>query len=104
MYFNPVLVVADLDLIRTVLTKEFSNFHDRGHLCDEKNDPLSVNIFNLTGAKWKNLRTKLTPVFTPGKIKQQFPYINEISQRLVKYLEKEAQMKSIIEMKDLFGR
>ncbi|XP_012225549.1 probable cytochrome P450 6a14 [Linepithema humile] len=104
MYFNPMLMVADLDFIRTVLTKDFSNFHDRGMFCDEKHDPLSCNLFNLTGTKWKNLRIKMTPIFTPGKIKQQFPYINEISQRLVKYLEKEAQMKSTIEMKDLFER
>jgi len=103
MYFNPILVVADLDLIRTVLTKEFSNFHDRGISC-ANHDPLSINLFNLTGAKWKNLRIKIAPVFTPGKIKQQFVYINEISQCLVKYLEKEAQIKSIIEMKDLFER
>lgn len=104
MYFNPLLVVADLDFIRTILTKEFSNFYDRGMFCDEKHDPLSVHLFNLTGERWKNLRVKLTPVFTPGKIKQQFTYINEISQRFVQYLENEAQMKSTIEMKDLFER
>lgn len=104
LYFNPFLMVANLDLIRLVLTKDFSNFYDRGGFSDEKHDPLSASLFNLTGEKWKNLRTKMTPVFTPGKIKQQFPYIYEISQRFVKYLEKDAEMKSIIEIKDLFGR
>jgi len=103
-FHKPNLIVADLDLIRTVLTKEFGSFHDRGAYCNEEIDPLSGHLFLLSGKKWRNLRVKLTPTFTSGKIKQMFPILMECSRDLAKYLESKAQMKDSIEIKDIFGR
>ncbi|KAL6261403.1 hypothetical protein P5V15_006497 [Pogonomyrmex californicus] len=103
-FFKPNLVIADLDLIRIVLTKEFGSFHDRGMFCNEKIDPLSGHLFLLSGKKWRNLRVKLTPTFTSGKIKQIFTILKECGEEFTKSLESKAQIKGCIEIKEIFAR
>ncbi|EFN89626.1 Probable cytochrome P450 6a14 [Harpegnathos saltator] len=103
-FFKPNLMIADLDLIRTVLTKEFGSFHDRGMFCNEKIDPLSGHLFLLPGKKWRNLRVKLTPTFTSGKIKQMFMVLKECGEEFTKSLESKARTKDVIEIKDIFAR
>ncbi|XP_025997129.2 probable cytochrome P450 6a14 [Solenopsis invicta] len=103
-FFKPNLVITDLELIRTVLIKNFHNFHDRGFYCNEKIDPLTGHLFLLSGQKWKNMRAKLTPTFTPVKIGQMFEIAKKIGNNFAIYLENKAQMKESIEMKDMFSR
>lgn len=103
-FFKPNLVIADPDLIREVLTKEFKNFHDRGMFCNDKVDPLSGHLFLLPGKKWRNLRVKLTPTFTSGKIKKMFVNLKMCGEEFVKSLESIAQTGDSIEIKDWFVR
>ncbi|XP_011164433.3 probable cytochrome P450 6a14 isoform X2 [Solenopsis invicta] len=102
-FFKPNLVIADLDLIRTVLTKEFQSFHDRGMYCNEKIDPLTGNLFLMPGKRWRNMRVKMTPTFTSGKIKQMFAIMKECGEELAKHLENKAKMRDSIEIKDILA-
>ncbi|XP_043258935.1 probable cytochrome P450 6a20 [Colletes gigas] len=104
MLYKPFLMVNEPDLIRDVLAKEFSSFHDRGIYCNEETDPLSGHLFQLPGKKWRNLRVKLTPTFTSGKIKQIFPVLKETGDTLAKFLEDTARSKGTIDVKDVFAR
>ncbi|XP_014488133.1 PREDICTED: probable cytochrome P450 6a14 [Dinoponera quadriceps] len=104
IFFKPNLVIADLDLIRIVLTKKFGSFHDRGMFCNEKTDPLSGHLFLLPGKKWRNLRVKLTPTFTSGKIKQMFVVLKECGEEFVKSLESKVHTENVIEIKDMLAR
>lgn len=106
IYFlhQPNLVIVEPDLIKFVLAKEFSSFHDRGLYCNEKVDPLTGHLFLLPGKKWRNLRVKLTPTFTSGKIKQMFNTIKDTGSLLTEFLEKNAINKETIEIKDIFAR
>ncbi|XP_024936351.1 probable cytochrome P450 6a14 [Cephus cinctus] len=101
---NPALVINDPEIIRHVLTKDFSHFHDRGIYVDEKVDPLSGHLFSLPGEKWKNLRTKLTPTFTSGKIKQMFPIVNQCGVELGDCVEKVLKIDETVEIKDIVAR
>lgn len=66
-FFNePTLLIIEPELIKTLLTKEFSKFHSRGLYYNENIDPLSGHLVNLAGEKWKRIRSKLTPIFTSG--------------------------------------
>ncbi|KAG7206083.1 hypothetical protein KM043_003478 [Ampulex compressa] len=102
--FRPALIIADPDIIRTVLVKEFNSFHDRGMFCNEKTDPLTGHLFLLPGKKWRNLRVKLTPTFTSGKIKQMFLTMRETGDQLSAYLEPKAQARECVDIKDVVGR
>ncbi|XP_076277121.1 putative cytochrome P450 6a13 [Lasioglossum baleicum] len=104
MLHRPYLILTDPNLIRDVLAKEFSNFHDRGMFCNPETDPLSGNLFQLPGKKWRNLRVKLTPTFTSGKIKQIFPILKETGDTLNKFFDRKVESKESIDVKDIFTR
>lgn len=104
MFHKPFLMVNDPELIKTVLTKDFMSFHDRGLFCNEKIDPLSGHLFQLPGKKWRNLRVKLTPTFTSGKIKSIFPVLKETGDTLSTYLEDQARIGATVDIKDVFAK
>ncbi|KAH8268597.1 hypothetical protein KR026_009904 [Drosophila bipectinata] len=84
---RPALLIRDSQLAHDVLVKDFASFHDRGVYVDEKNDPISANLFALEGASWKTLRTKLSPSFTSGKLKAMFQTSNDVGDKLVAHLD-----------------
>ncbi|ALC42507.1 Cyp6d2 [Drosophila busckii] len=86
MVGTPTLLVRDAELAQQLMTKDFASFHDRGVYVDEQHDPLSSNLFNLQGAAWRNLRNKLTPSFSSGKIKGMFGTIDDVGDKLVQHL------------------
>lgn len=104
MLSNPILLINDPELIRFVLVKEFSKFRDRGLYFNDKVDPLTSNLFFLPGEKWKRLRSKLTPTFTSGKLKEIYPLIKEIGDGLATVVYKSLEKSEFIEVKDLSAR
>lgn len=82
------LVVNDPLLIQDIMIRDFNSFHDRPFHVDEKFDPLTGHLFSLSGQKWRDLRVKLSPTFTSGKLKGMFPIIKGCGQVLEDYLVK----------------
>ncbi|KAH8267387.1 hypothetical protein KR026_007197, partial [Drosophila bipectinata] len=80
--YKPALVVRDLDLIKTVMIKKFQYFHNRV-LQTDPHDALGFNnLFFARSPEWKELRNKISPVFTSGKIKQMYPLMVKIGKDL----------------------
>lgn len=100
----PIAMILDLDLVKHVLVKDFSNFSDKGFYSNEEDDPLSANLFTLDGEKWKNLRHKLTPTFTSGKMKMMFSNVVEVGERFKDCLQEKIQDNNELEIKDLLAR
>nr|QFR37028.1 cytochrome P450 6NP1 [Forficula auricularia] len=94
------LLINHPELIKQCLVRDFSSFVDRGFPTNDEIDPLNGHLFFSTGAKWRMLRSKLSPTFTSGKIKQMFSIIEKRSSHLVTYLEqfdgKEIEMKEFL--------
>jgi cytochrome P450 family 6 len=98
------LLVRDPDLIRDILVKDFDRFHDRGVNVVENADPLQQHLFALSGTKWRNLRVKLTPTFTSGKMKMMFGTLVDCGQQLKTVLREPARKGESFEVKDVLAR
>ncbi|XP_055597004.1 cytochrome P450 6A1-like [Uranotaenia lowii] len=103
-FLGPVVVALELDFVKNVLVKDFNHFHDRSLYYNEKDDPLTAHLFLIEGSKWKNLRNKLTPTFTSGKMKLMFPIVRDVGEQLEACLLKELPANGEIEIKDILAR
>ncbi|RZC38627.1 cytochrome P450 CYP6BK17, partial [Asbolus verrucosus] len=103
LYFfaSPIYLVVDLDYLKNVMTKDFEYFADRGMYYNEKADPISAHLFAIGGSRWRNLRTKITPTFTSGKMKMMFPTLIECVSLLMEAMEKAT---NPVDVKELLGR
>lgn len=107
LYFGskPTVFVMDPKLIQSILIKDFSNFTDHGFYHNEEDDPLTGQLFLLDGQKWRNMRNKLSPTFTSGKMKHMFPIIIDIAKEFIQVIAQEAEEhENVIEIKELMAR
>lgn len=106
LYFFSRKAFLPLDpvLIKDILNKDFQHFYDRGIYYDEKNDPLSAHLFSIAGPKWKNLRAKLTPAYSPGKLKYMFDTIVQCGHTMSKKLKEIAENEKEVEIKEILAR
>ncbi|XP_025087159.1 cytochrome P450 3A6-like isoform X2 [Pomacea canaliculata] len=67
MNTQPMLVTNDLDIISSVMVKDFAYFTDR---CDQFTDRIfSKTVFFARGRDWRRIRKIITPSFTSGKLR-----------------------------------
>ncbi|KAK5645831.1 hypothetical protein RI129_004295 [Pyrocoelia pectoralis] len=84
---KPYLVITDLDLIKTILIKDFNSFANRYFVSDKNIDPImSSGLFAIHNPTWKWLRHKLSPFLSLAKIKLMVPLIQECNDCLRDYL------------------
>lgn len=103
-YFQrPLLLVRDPELVKHVLSLDFDAFGDR-HIDADETEPVRLNLFNLRGEKWKLMREKLTPAFTPTKIRLMVELMKECADELVNVLRKPAETGVDIFISDVVAR
>lgn len=98
---RPMLFIRDPELLRLIFIKDFTHFTDRGIHTNEEYDPLSGHLFALPGQKWKNLRGKLSPTFTSGKLKAMFSTLLDCGSTLQNYLEKLANKGELLDVREI---
>ncbi|XP_019538184.2 probable cytochrome P450 6d4 [Aedes albopictus] len=104
LFFRPAILIRDAHLAQQIMTTDFNHFHDRGIYCNEEGDPFSANLFALPGKRWRNLRNKLTPLFTGGKLRGMMPTILEVGDKLQKYLEPVSESQEVVDIRDIVSR
>lgn len=105
MMASPDAMILDLDLIKSILIKDFHNFNDRYHFFNERDDPISAHLFAVDGKRWKVMRQKLTPTYTSGKMKFMFPTIVEVGRKFSEtFVKMVNDGENILEIKDLMAR
>ncbi|XP_012529713.1 cytochrome P450 9e2 [Monomorium pharaonis] len=101
---NPVFLIRDPDLIKSILVKNFDSFPDRRGFSD-LNDPLfAKNLFSLHGEKWRNVRALLSPSFTSSKMKMMFTLMSECAKDFGKFLSTLSEDKCEMNTKDAFSK
>ncbi|PSN43535.1 hypothetical protein C0J52_03712 [Blattella germanica] len=85
---NPSLFIRDPELIKDVLVREFSKFHDNEIFVDPDSDAI-----------WKVTRSRLMPAFTVAKLKPLFPLVQGVCDELNKVISNDK--KGIFEAKEL---
>lgn len=103
--FRPALLIRDVTLVKNILSNEFQSFYDRGVYSNPKSDPLSENLFAMEGERWKEMRAKLSPSFTSGKIKTSLMIgMNDEADKLIENLEMISNSTSLIDIKDISSK
>uniref|UniRef100_A0AAT9UU46 Cytochrome P450 6PX1 short isoform n=1 Tax=Maconellicoccus hirsutus TaxID=177089 RepID=A0AAT9UU46_MACHI len=103
-FIKPVFIARHPDLVKTILIKDFQYFMNRGSSFMDEREPLTLNLFNLGDEKWRNLRTKITPTFTSGKIKIMFNLMKECTEELTNLVDETIKTEQEIEIKELMSR
>ncbi|OAD56183.1 Cytochrome P450 9e2 [Eufriesea mexicana] len=101
----PVIMLKDLDLIKSITVKNFEHFPDHRNLQNEDTEPMfNKNLFALRGERWKEVRNLLSPAFTSSKMKMMYVLMRDCAKEYGNYLANLKEEESIIELKNAFTR
>lgn len=102
---NPCLLIRDPELVKAILVKDFHNFKDRLVGGSKKTDKISPHLlFTMKYIEWKNVKYRISPAFSAGKIRLMLPHMEEICKELKSYISHRISQSCEIEVKDLFGK
>lgn len=62
------------------------------------------SILTLEGQAWRDRRTKLSPIFTSGKMKMMFEILDGISDKFIRVIHEESSKNNEIEMRVMTQR
>jgi cytochrome P450 len=98
---NPVLVIADSELLKDVLVRDFTSFADRNtsfHRIQKQ------SLITTKGKRWREQRTIMSPTFTSGKMKAMHHLIKSAISNLLDHMESRMMNGTAeFENKDLYG-
>jgi cytochrome P450 family 6 len=94
-FIQPIYLINDLDVVKSVLIKDFNTFVNRGGFMNEKNEPITANLFGVESDHWRFLRNKLSPAFTSGKIKLMFEVMKSKGGAFAEAIEKKSKSGSV---------
>ncbi|KAG8176921.1 hypothetical protein JTE90_018704 [Oedothorax gibbosus] len=102
--FNrPLLSVADPDLIRDILVKDFQTFNSR-RVFVTGNEIFDKMVSVMKGDEdWKRIRSIITPTFTTGKIKKMMSILKDCSNTVVRNFKELSGKGQYIDAKRLYG-
>lgn len=88
-----MLIIRDPELIKLMAIRDFEHFshHRNAFLKDDTKEShiFGSSLFFLKNAKWKDMRHTLTPAFTGSKLRNMVGLMNDVAQRVPKYLMEE---------------
>ncbi|XP_061677953.1 thromboxane-A synthase isoform X2 [Syngnathoides biaculeatus] len=97
-----VVVVADPDMLRQVMVRDFSSFPNR--MTNRfANKPMSDCLLMLKNEQWKRVRSILTPSFSAARMKEMVPFIQTATDALMNNLDVYAESGEAFDIHRCFG-
>ncbi len=84
---SPALVVADPDMAKEILIKQFNKFDHRIIMVDNSDDPKAA-MFETKGERWKRVRGISSPTFSSKKMKVMSPLVHRSITKLMDTFER----------------
>jgi cytochrome P450 family 9 len=104
-FLLPTLLIRDPDLIKQITVKDFDHFVDhRGFVPTESDPLLGKSLFSLSGMKWREMRSTLSPSFTSSKVKYLFSIISQNGEQFVKHFQEQDKDVVTVEMRDVITK
>ncbi|XP_046870586.1 thromboxane-A synthase isoform X2 [Hypomesus transpacificus] len=97
-----VVVVADPDMLREIMVKQFTSFPNRMTI-RSATKPMSDCLLMLKNQHWKRVRSVLTPSFSSAKMREMVPLINTATESLLRNLEVHAESGESFDIHRCFG-
>ena len=97
-----MLTVAEPELIKLILVKDFHVFHNRKQR-NAFHEIVDKNLFFAIDDHWKRLRAIVSPTFTSGKVKKMSSLIDECTKNCLENLEFHVNNKKNMNLKKVFG-
>ncbi|XP_037026215.1 probable cytochrome P450 6g2 [Bradysia coprophila] len=106
VFHKPAILVREPELVRRILIKDFQYFSNRHLGADPDHDPISgLNLFQTKYTQWRDMRTKMSPIFTSGKMKQMFYMVENVGKELNESVAKLVKSGNpVAEIRTLFAR
>ncbi|KAF4091710.1 hypothetical protein AMELA_G00040050 [Ameiurus melas] len=99
---RPTVVVADPDMLKQVMVKDFHNFPNRV-LFGMATKPMKNSLIMLRDEQWKRVRSILTPTFSAAKMKEMVPLIHVATETLLNNLKAYAESGKSFDIHRCFG-
>lgn len=99
---RPVVIIADPDMLRQLMVKDFSSFPNRMAF-RFATKPMTDCLLMLRNEQWKRVRSILTPSFSSAKLKEMVPFINIAIDALMKNLNGHAESAQAFDIHKCFG-
>ncbi|XP_054165716.1 cytochrome P450 3A2-like [Oppia nitens] len=107
-YTGPLhdLTIADPELIKQILVKDFHRFRNRRDVRiseQSSREPMMNHMFSARDDTWKRLRAIASPTFTSGRLRKLFGLIGECCDDFVDHLDGLAERREPIDAKKVMG-
>ena len=99
VFFSPMLVIIDPQLMNDVLHTKFDHFFARGLYSNAKDQPASVNLLSIDGEGWTELRAKMSPAYNPDKLVGLFDLLHKCTSPMNDFVMKCARTKQSVDTK-----
>ncbi|BES94661.1 cytochrome P450 [Nesidiocoris tenuis] len=86
-FWRPTLIIRDFDTITDVMVRDFDHFTSNTLPSNQEYDMTGGNLLFLHGMQWKEMRNKISPFFTPAKVKAMLASVDVSMPKAVDVLE-----------------
>ena len=100
---KPVIVTEDLEIIKSIMVKNFDNFINRAYVPPLLKKGKVRGLLQLRDEHWRRVRRILTPTFSSKKLRMMSPLIQESCERLRNKIAAVSDTDSTVNVWEWFG-